>query len=123
MIDLKVFEGMKLTAEKALRTTEFGTYTQAIVLVTNTEKAYHAVIKDALSEKKTDEAALIQEMQTAGNTKIRHILCMWYDGGIDFPSFAFREMLLAMDPENSEASMFVTTLDGVSEIKMHATMP
>ena len=120
--DANVLENLKKTALKLLDGTEKEPYTQAIVLFSATGKEYSVRIKNALSQEKTDETALIKTIKESGDTEIGCVLCMWQDHGIDIPSYAFRESLCALDPKNSEALMFVMTADGVAAVKMSAVM-
>ncbi len=121
-INLAVFERMKGKAIDLLSNAEHGQYTQAIVLLSISGNEYGAVIKNALSEEKTDEAFLIQIIKDAKDTEICCALCMWYDNSIAIPSFAFRELLFTINPKNSETLLFVMTADGVSGIKLSKTM-
>lgn len=121
-LDLTVFEHMKETAMELLSNAEKIQYTQAIVLLSAAGNEYSAIIKNALSEEKTDEASLLRKMKEAKDDEICCVLCMWQDKCIDIPSFAFRKLLFALNPKNSEASLFVMTADGVSEIKLSSTM-
>jgi len=50
------------------------------------------------------------------------VLCIWQDQCIDIPSFAFRNLLLDLNEKNSESTLFIMTTDGVSGIKLSATM-
>jgi len=121
-IDLTIFERMKEKDTDLLSTAEHGQYTQAIVLLSVSGNVYGAVIKNALSEEKTDEAYLIQKITDADDTEICCALCMWYDKSLDIPSFAFRELLFSINPKNSETLLFVLTEDGVSGIELTKTM-
>ena len=122
IIDMAVFERMKEKAIKLLSDTEDGQYTQAIVLLSASGNEYGAVIKNALSEEKVDEAFLIQKIKEAKDTEIRCALCMWSDRAIDLPSFAFRKLIFNLNSKNSETALFVMTADGASAIKLSATM-
>ena len=121
-IDLTIFSRMKEKAIDLLSNCDHGKYTQAIILFSSSEKMYEAVIKNALSEEKTDEAYLIQKITDANDTEICCALCMWYDKSLDIPSFAFRELLFSINPKNSETLLFVLTEDGVSGIELTKTM-
>ena len=120
--DRNLFENMKKTALKLLDGAEKGQYTQAIVLSSATGKEYSVRINNALSQEKTDETALFEKIQESGDTEIGCVLCMWQDHGIDVPSYAFRESLCSLDPQNSESLLFVMTADGVAAVKMSAVM-
>ena len=120
--DANLFEAMKKTALDLLEGAEKDPYTQAIVLSSVTGKEYGARIKNALSQEKTDETALLERIKESGDTEIGCVLCMWQDHGIDVPSYAFRESLCSLDPQNSESLLFVMTADGVSAVKMSTLM-
>ena len=120
--DRNLFENMEKTAIKLLDGTEKDPYTQAIVLFSATGKEYSVRINNALSQEKTDETALIKTIKESGDTEIGCVLCMWQDHGIDVPSYAFRESLCSLDPQNSESLLFVMTADGVAAVKMSAVM-
>lgn len=117
--DNKTFERMMVTANTALKDAECEQFTQAIVLLSAAENEYSAVIKNVLAEEKTDEKALLERLKKADDTEIRYCLCMWQNGSIDIPSFAFRDMLCEMNPKNSETQSFVMTVSTkkISEMK------
>ncbi len=122
MPDLTVFECMKKKAIELLSDTEKSQYTQAIVLHSSTGNEYSTIIQNALSEEKVDEVSLFCKIKEANDYEICFVLCMWQDQCIDIPSFAFRNLLLDLTEKNSESAIFVMTADGVSEIKLSATM-
>ncbi len=120
--NLTVFNGMMNTATKLLSGAEKGQYTQAIVLHSAKGNEYSTIIRNALSEEKSDEKALLCQMQETKDSEIGFVLCMWQDDNIDIPSFAFRKLLLESNEKNADTALFVMTADGVSEIKLSATM-
>ena len=120
--DLTLFECMKEKAINLLSDTEKSQYTQAIVLHSAAGNEYSTIIRNALSEEKADEASLLRKIQEAKDDEISFVLCMWQDKCIDIPSFAFRNLLLKLNEKNSESMIFVMTADGVSGIKLSATM-
>lgn len=120
--DADVFERMKKSAVELLDKSQKREYTQAIVLLSRTGREYGAVIEDALSKDKSEEKTLIDSLFSANDTKVNCILCMWQDDAIDIPSFAFRKMLLEIDPSNNDCGIFVTTADGFSVIRLENTM-
>ena len=97
-------------------------YTQAVVLHSSTGNEYSTIIRNALSEGKVDAVSLLQKIQEAKDCEMCFVLCMWQDQCIDIPSFAFRNLLLDLNEKNSESLLFVMTADGVSGIKLSATM-
>ena len=121
-IDLAIFDRMKQKAIELLSDAECDQYTQAVVLLSALGNEYGAIIKNALSEKKKDETHLIHKIKDQKDTEIRCVLCMWHDQSIDIPSFAFRELLLALNRKNTETILFVMTASGVSGIKLSGTM-
>lgn len=120
--DFTVFECMKEKATEILSDTEKSQYTQAIVLYSAAGNEYSAVIRNALSKEKKDETSLLCKIQEAKDSEICFVLCMWQDKCIDIPSFDFRKLLLDLNENNSESTLFVMTADGVSGIKLSATM-
>lgn len=120
--DPAAFEKMKALATETLSNAKVGQYTQAIVLFSESEALYGAVIENALSQERADERELLEKLKTNGDARIRYCLCMWQDGGIDIPSVAFRRMLLDLDKENYRAVLLVTTVDGICGIELGATM-
>ena len=121
-VDPTIFNVMKETAIHLLSEVEKGRYTQAIVLRSSNQNTYSIIICDALSMEHRDETSLLKNIQEAKDSQINFVLCMWQDHCIDIPSFAFRKMLLQSNTENSETTLFVMTTEGVSGIKLSATM-
>ena len=120
--DENIFERMMNTANTALKDAECEQYTQAIVLLSTAGNEYSAVIKNALSEEKADEKVLLELLKKAEDTEIRYCLCMWQDGSVDIPSFAFRNMLCELNQKNSETLLFVMTAGGIDLKELFATM-
>ena len=121
-IDQTIFENMKKEAEELLCAAESDKFTQAIVLFSAKENMYSAIIKNVLADEKTDEKSLLEQLKSAEDTEIRYLLSMWADRELDISSYAFRELLCSLNPENAKAVVFVTTFDGVSGITIDKTM-
>ena len=121
-VDMSVFEQMKKTAEIELSKAETGQYTQSVVLLSAKGNEYSTLIKDALSKEKSDETALLKRIKDLNDTEIRYALCLWQDGGLDIPSYWFRESLCTLDLKNTETLLFVMTADGIGGIKVSTTM-
>ena len=121
-VDMSVFEQMKKTAEIELSKAETGQYTQSVVLLSAKGNEYSTLIKDALSKEKSDETALLKRIKDLNDTEIRYALCWWQNGGLDIPSYWFREALCTLDLKNTETLLFVMTTDGISGIKVSTTM-
>ena len=119
---MSVFEQMKKTAEIELSKAETGQYTQSVVLLSAKGNEYSTLIKDALSKEKSDETALLKRIKDLNDTEIRYALCLWQNGGLDIPSYWFREALCTLDLKNTETLLFVMTADGISGIKVSTTI-
>ena len=111
-----------IKAIELLSDTEKSQYTQVIVLHSAAGNEYSTVVRNALSKEKTDETSLLRKIQEAKDSEIRFVLCMWQDKCIDVPSFSFRNSLLDLNEKNYESVLFVMTADGVSGMKLSATM-
>ena len=120
--DLEIFKSMKEKAIELISNADNCKYTQAIVLRSSKGNEYGIVVRNALSEEKSDEQALLQKIQDARDSAICFVLCMWQGGCIDIPSCDFRKALLKLNEENAEAMLFVMTAGGVSEMKLLATV-
>ena len=121
-IPFKSYEQMKSKAKKLLSDTGHTQYTQAIILFSAKRNEYCKVIKNALSDEKTDETELINKVNEAKDTEIAFVLCVWHNGCIDLPSFSFRKMLISLNEKNSETLLFVMTAGGISARKLSSTM-
>jgi len=120
--DISVFERMKKSAENVSVNIDTVKRAQVIVLLTANEVEYSAVISDPLTEGKTEESAFLEKITAENNTKISYALCMWKDSCIDVPSFAFRKMMVELDPENNNTMIFVQTAKGISAVKLSNIM-
>ena len=121
VVDAAVFERMKKAAEAELSKAEKSQYIQAIVLLSVKGNEYSTLIKNAWSKEKSDETALLKRIKDLNDTEIRYALCLWQDGGLDIPSYWFRESLCTLDPKNTE-TLLVMTADGIGGIKVSTTM-
>ena len=119
--DAVIFEEMTEIARKALQGKD-GKQTQAIVLYTDRGVDYCSVIKDVLSTERTDETALLNQLTANDDTLVKNILCMWQNGTVDLPSYAFRKRLLETNAENSDAGIFVRTENGYAAVELKCTM-
>ena len=63
------------------------------------------------------------EKKKSGDAKIERLICMWHDGSIDLPSFAFREALVTAEGSNFSAKMLLSGLNGYVVKTVKATMP
>jgi len=63
------------------------------------------------------------EIKKNGDAKIERMVCMWHNGGVDLPSFAFREALLTVDSTNFSSEMLLNGLTGYIVKTVMVTMP
>ena len=120
--DQNIFDRMKKTASAILQTAEKNEYTQAIVLLSSTGKEDGAIINNALTDGQGDTQELLEQLRLKNDVAVHRILCLWQDGNIDIPSFAFRKMLCDLSPKNTETGIFVRMQNGFSTIKLEITM-
>lgn len=66
---------------------------------------------------------LLIEKKKCGEAKIERLICMWHDGSMDLPSYAFREALVAIDGKNLAAQMLLNGLNGYVVKTVEMTMP
>ncbi|MBQ7358347.1 MAG: helix-turn-helix transcriptional regulator [Clostridia bacterium] len=63
------------------------------------------------------------EKKKNGDARIERLICMWHDGSIDLPSFAFREALLSVENANVSTQMLLNGIKGYVVKTVKATMP
>ena len=63
------------------------------------------------------------EKKKSGEDEIERLICMWHDGSIDFPSYSFREALVAIDSKNLSTQMLLNGLNGYVIKTVKETMP
>lgn len=63
------------------------------------------------------------EKKKNGDAKIERLICMWHDGSIDLPSFAFREVLVSVDNSNLSTKMLLSGLNGYVVKTIKESMP
>lgn len=66
---------------------------------------------------------LFIEKKKNSDAKIERLICMWHDGSIDLPSFAFREALVSAEVSNLSAKMLLSGLNGYVVKTIKASMP
>ena len=66
---------------------------------------------------------LFIEKKKNSDAKIERLICMWHDGSIDLPSFAFREALVVAEGSNLSAKMLLSGLNGHVVKTVKASMP
>lgn len=102
----KLFDGnvvVMLTAKGSVICVPFQDLSSSV----NTESA----IKALLEIKKNEDA------------KIDRLICMWHDGSIDLPSYAFREALLSVNRTNFSTKILLNGLTGYIVKTVMVTMP
>ncbi len=63
------------------------------------------------------------EKKKSREDEIERLICMWHDGSIDFPSYSFREALVAIDNKNLSTQMLLNGLNGYVIKTVKETMP
>jgi len=63
------------------------------------------------------------EKKKRREAKIERLICMWFDGSIDMPSFAFRQALIDIDSKNFSTKVLLNGLNGYVVKTVKATMP
>lgn len=63
------------------------------------------------------------EIKKNEDAKIDRLICMWHDGSIDLPSFAFREALLSVERTNLSTQILLNGSTGYIVKTVRATMP
>jgi len=78
-------------------------------------------LSSSVNEKSVLKALL--KIKKNEDTKIDRLICMWHDGSIDLPSFAFREALLSVDRTNFSTKILLNGLTGHIIKTVRDTMP
>ena len=78
-------------------------------------------ISSSVNAESTLKALL--ELKKTEAAKIDRLICMWHDGSIDLPSYAFREALLSVDRANFSTQILLNGLTGHIVKTVRATMP
>lgn len=95
-----------------------------VVLLTANGSATSVPFQDlssSIDPEKTVKALL--DLKKKDNAKIERLVCLWHDGCIDMPSFAFREALLSVDSANLSTRMLLNGSSGYIVKTVKATMP
>ncbi len=98
-----MFEEMIFIAKNKLATvdeiTEGLPAPQVTVLLSDNNKIYIAV--------NDIDGIICEKIKHDNNTKITQMLTMWKDESIDIASYAFREVLIKMDGDNSNTDILL----------------
>ena len=95
--------------------------TQAVVFKTDKGNIYHTVIGDTLADTESD--ALLKEMKLNCDTHIESIVCCWYEGSVDMPSYELRQKLISLDRRNKDALILLQGLDRYIAKELEMLMP
>ena len=94
-----------------------------VVMLTSGGTIYSISFQDMNSACDAEGAMkFLIEKKKSGDSKIEKMICMWHDGGIDLPSFAFREALLAVDSKNLSTQMLLNGFEGYVVKTVKVTM-
>ena len=96
-----------------------------VVVMLTTKGTVYSVSFPNLNSTIEAEGAMkfLIEKKKNEDSKIERLICMWHEGSIDIPSFAFREALLSVDSVNSSSKMLLNGLTGYIVKTIKATMP
>ncbi len=75
------------------------------------------------STKAENVMKLLIDKKKEGESKIEKLVCMWHEGSIDLPSYAFREALVDIDSKNLSAQILLNGLGGYIVKTVKETMP
>ena len=86
---------------------------------------YYSFVYENISDASEAEGflkTLVGQLESPQDTKIEKLVCMWHGGAVDLPSFALRDMLCRLNPDNLDADILVLTRRGLSTKKLWQTM-
>ena len=120
MVDTQ-WEMLLSRARKEIETLSDG---DVVVVLTTTGTVDSISFPDLKSSIEAEGAMkVLLDMKKNEDAKIERLICMWHDGCVDVPSFAFREALLSIDSANLSTQMLLNGLTGYIVKTVKATMP
>ncbi len=121
----RVFEALLADAQQAAL--EALDADQVIALKTACGNTHILKNKGVLNGEYGDEASFLKLLETAADTEILYIVCLWKDGrfnvSVDVPSMHFRQGLLKLNPKNEAAEILLLGDFGYMAKKLIVTMP
>ena len=120
---LGTFELMKTRADALREICEVQPYTQVVVVLTSNHNMYGTVLDNAMDPAHPCEHAFLKELQDQHDTDIRQMVCMWLNGGLDVPSYDFRQMVCDLREDNQNAEMLLQGAEGYLKKTIAQTMP
>lgn len=95
-----------------------------IVMLTAKGSVICIPFQDLSSSVNTESAIkALLEIKKNEDAKIDRLICMWHDGSIDLPSYAFREALLSVNRTNFSTKILLNGLTGYIVKTVMVTMP
>ena len=95
----------------------------AVVMLSAKGTVYSVSFKNGHSAIQAEDVMkLFIEKKKNSDAKIERLICMWHDGSIDLPSFAFREALVTAEGSNLSAKMLLSGLNGYVVKTVKASM-
>ena len=95
-----------------------------VVMLTAKGSVICVPFQDLRSSVNTESAIkALLEIKKNEDAKIDRLICMWHDGSIDLPSYAFREALLSVNRTNFSTKMLLNGLTGYIVKTVMVTMP
>lgn len=109
---------MNVTKEALASTSETHDMLQVTALHTTGEKIYTGISYGPQSGEQ-----LIEKLKEQGDTQVTHLVAMWQQGGIDIPSFDFRQALIDLNEKNEFALLVMQGHDCLRTRTIGSTMP
>lgn len=114
----------KILLSEAQKTNEQLSEGNVVVMQSEKGNVYSIVFQNTDSAVDADGGLkLFVELKKNCDTKIERLLCMWHDGTLDLPSYAFREMALKFDRGNLSAKILLCSLNSYTVRNIGMTMP
>lgn len=120
----KIDARWELLLQRAKEAAQVLTDGQVLVMQTTKGNVYSIVYRDTASA--TDGDGLMKfliDMKKNSDARIERLVCMWYDGSVDFPSFTVRQKLVEIDRENLFAKILLNGIESYVVKSVQSTMP
>ena len=93
---------------------------QVTLLVTDCFRMFSYPTADFADASAEDEC--LRRMTETLNTRVILTVTLWRNGQLDVPSYAFREKLTALHPDNRDCCILLQTEDGLTVKRLSMTM-
>ena len=114
--DMTEFDVLLKTAQAQLSEVDASSapYLQVICAQSAGGTIYRALFRNALSAE-AEMDRFFEMLRTADDTTLSLLVCVWANGAVDVPSYAFRKALLALDATNADCRIFLKGEHGYNE--------